>query len=126
MAKTRPIGGYGDVRVGDQHFLFKGELTWNFQTAKKEGVAGRNNQVHGYTTTPAVPFIKGKFTFIDLTTAQLEAIQSATVSVTLATGGALVLRGAFVSGDITPGGDEGEVELTFQGLDGEELNAPGA
>ncbi len=124
MARTKPIGGTGDVRYNDQSLLFKAELTWNFQVFKKKGVVGRDGRHHGHVVEPSQPFIKGKFTYDgSITTAQLEAVTDATVSVTLADGRQLVLRGAYVAGDITPGGDEAEVELTWEGEAGEELKA---
>jgi len=126
MARVKPIGGYADVRVNDQSLLFRGEMTWNFQVFQKKGFAGRDGRVHGYTKDPSVPFIEGEFTYDgSLTTKQLEAIEDATLSVTLATGGQLVLRGAFIAGEITPGADEGKLKIRFEGEAGEELKPTG-
>ena len=127
MARTKPIGGYGDVRFNDRTLLFKGEMTWGFQVFSKKGVVGRDGRHHGHVVEPKVSFIKGKFTYDGgVTIRELEAVTDATVSVTLADGRQLVLRGAYVAGDIVPGGDEAEVELTWEGEAGEELAAQGA
>ena len=126
MARVKPIGGYADVRVNDRSLLFRGEMTWNFQTFQKAGVAGRDGRMHGYTKSPQVPYIEGEFTHDGtLTTRELEAIEDATVSVTLATGAQLVLRGAYVAGEVTPGADEGKVKIRFEGEAGEELKSAG-
>lgn len=126
MARVRPIGGYADVRVNDRSLLFRGEMTWNFQVFQKTGFAGRDARVHGYTKAPQVPYIEGEFTYDGtMTTRELEAIEDATVSVTLAHGGQLVLRGAFVAGEITPAGDEGKLKIRFEGEAGEELKPQG-
>src|SRR5258708_38483655 len=100
MATTRPIGGYGDVSYNGNILPFRGELTWNFQVFSYKGVAGRDGRVHGSLAEPNVPYIEGTFTFDgSYTTADLAAIADATISVTLATGMQLVLRGARVSGE---------------------------
>jgi hypothetical protein len=126
MARTRPIGGTADVRVNDRSLLFRGEMTWNFQVFQKKGVAGRDGRMHGFTVDPNVPFIEGEFTHDGtLTTKELEAIVDATVSVALATGAQLVLRGAYVAGEVTPGADEGKVKIRFEGEAGEELKPQG-
>jgi hypothetical protein len=127
MAKNTPIGGTGTVRVNGRRIPFRASLTWNFQTHKKTGVAGRDNAVHGFTTEPTVPFIEGDFTWDGgFSTRDLEAITNAVVAVVLADGRQLVLRGAYVAGDIQPELDEAKCKLKFEGDDGEEIPAPAA
>lgn len=127
MARVRPIGGTAEVRVNDRSLLFRGDMTWNFQVFQKKGVAGRDGRVHGYTKDPNVPFIEGEFTHDGtLTIRELEAIEDATISVTLATGAQLVLRGGYVAGEIAPGADEGKVKIRFEGEAGEELKPQAA
>lgn len=127
MANSKPIGGTGTVRVNGNRIPFRGDLTWNFQTAQKKGVAGRDSDVHGFTTDPVVPYIEGDFTWDGgVTTKQLEAIVNGTVAVLLQDGRQLILRGAWVAGEITPNLDEGKCKLKFEGVDGEEVAAPGA
>jgi len=71
-----------------------------------------------------VPYIEGTYTYDgSLTIADLEAITGATVSVELGNGAQLVLRQAYVAGEITPEGDEGKVKIRWEGQDGEEISA---
>lgn len=122
MSSTKPIGGVADVHYNGETLLFRGEMTWNFQKFQKKKVAGRDGRVHGHTVDPSVPYIEGSFTFDgSKTTADLEAIAGATVSVELGTGMQLVLRGAVVAGEIAPEGDEGKLKIRFEGDDGEEI-----
>ena len=124
MAKN--LGGTGTVRVGDKMLPFRGSMSWNFQTAEKKGIAGRDKSVHGFTEEPKVPHIEGEFTWDGgYTTRELEAIQDATVSVVLNDGRQLVLRGAYVAGDIAPSLDDAKCKLKFEGVDGEEIAKQG-
>jgi hypothetical protein len=122
MSTTKPIGGYGDVSYNGNVLPFLGSLTWNFQQFKSTAVAGRDGRIHGSRLEPSVPYIEGEFSFDgSYTTAALEAIADATISVTLATKMQLVLRGAKVAGEIAPEGDDGKVKLRFEGTGGDEL-----
>ena len=124
MARNKLIGGVAEVRYGGETLLFRGELKWNFQQYFKKTVAGRDGKIHGHTREPNVAYIEGKFTFDGAkTTKDLEAIEGAIVTVRLGDGRMLVLRDSVVAGEITPGGDEGEVTLRFEGAEGEELSA---
>lgn len=124
MSMTKPIGGVADVNFNGTTMLFRGEMTWSFQTFVKKGVAGRDGRVHGFTSEPKVPYIEGTYSYDgSLTGAQLEAITGATVSVTLGDGRLLVLRQAYVAGDIEPDGDEGKIKIRWEGQSGEEIAA---
>jgi hypothetical protein len=124
MSMTRPIGGVADVNVNGQVLLFRGDMTWNFQRYIKKAVAGRDGRVHGFTSEPSVPSIEGTFTYDgSFSIAQLEAMTGATISVELGDGRQLVLRQAFVAGEIQPEGDEGKIKIKFEGQSGEEVAA---
>jgi hypothetical protein len=124
MNRTKPIGGYSEIRFNGNLLEFRSELTWNFQKAIKKGVAGRDGRVHGFTVEPHVPFIEGDFTHSGrYKIADLEAIADAVVTSRLADGRVLTLRGAFVAGEIAPTGDDAKVKIRFEGEDGEELAA---
>lgn len=124
MARVKLIGGVAEVRYNGETLLFRSELTWNFQRYVKTGFAGRDSKVHGYTAEPSVPHIEGKFTHDGSKTIRdLEAIEDATVVVRLGDGRVLVLRGAYIAGEIKPNGDTGELSLKWEGSDGEELPA---
>jgi len=123
MAKIGPIGGTAQVRVGDKLVQLRGELTYNFQVFKKTGVAGADGAVHGYTQETSVPFIEMEVTQdgTKMKTRDWEAIDNAIVNCALANGIQLVLRGAFVAGDIPPDAIKGSLKVRFEGTDGEEV-----
>ena len=123
MAKIGPIGGIAQVRVGDTMLRFRGEMTYNFQVFKKTGVAGADGSVHGYTQETQVPYIEMEVTQDGklLKTRDWEAFSNAVVNCALANGVQLVLRGAYVAGEITPDVMKGSVKLRFEGTDGEEV-----
>lgn len=126
MSRTKPIGGFAEVRFNDQILLFRGDFTWNFQVFQKKGVRGRDGRSHGFLVDPQVPYIEMEVTWDgSLTTRQLEDATDATVSATMADGRQLVLRGAFVAGEINPQADEAKCKLRWEGEDGEELAAAG-
>jgi Phage tail tube protein len=122
MPSSTPIAGYGQVNVAGTIYPFDAELKWNFLVFEKKMRAGRDGNVRGPLLTPNVPYIEGTFTFDgSYTSATLEAIANATISVTLATGMQLVLTGASVAGPVEPDGDEGQVKLRFEGATGQEI-----
>ena len=124
MSRTKPIGGYAEVRVNGEVLEFRGDMTFNFQTQVKEGVVGRDGRHHGFTVKPNLPFIEGEYTFGGkYTTAQLEAIVDATVTARLADGRVLVLRGAYMAGETTINVDEAKGKIRWEGEAGEELAA---
>jgi hypothetical protein len=126
MARTKPIGGYADVRFNDQVLLFRGDMTYNFQVFQKTGVRGRDSRFHGHTVAPQVPFIEMEISWDgSVTTKQLEAAMDATVSCTLADGRQLVLRGAYVAGEINPNVDEAKCKLRWEGDIAGDPAAPG-
>ncbi len=126
MSRTKAIGGYAEVRVNGESMLFRGDMTHNFQTQVKEGVVGRDGRHHGFTVKPNLPFIEGDFTADGkYTTAHLEAMVDATVTARLADGRVLVLRGAYIAGELPVNVDEAKVKIRFEGEAGEELAAQG-
>jgi hypothetical protein len=125
MSMTRPIGGVADVNFNGKVLLFRGDMTWSFQKGEKKGVVGRDSRVHGFTIDPKIPFIEGTYTYDgSVTTAELEQVTGATISVELGDGRQLVLRQAYVAGPIEAEGDDGKIKIKWEGQDGEELPAP--
>lgn len=56
MSRTKPIGGYAEVRVNGEVLEFRGDMTFNFQALIKEGVVGRDGKHHGFTVkNPTFP-----------------------------------------------------------------------
>lgn len=124
MSRTKAIGGYAEVRVNGDSMLFRGDMTHNFQTHIKEGIVGRDRRHHGFIEKPNLAYIEGDYTFDGkYTTAQLEAIVDATVTARLADGRVLVLRGAYIAGELPVNVDEAKGKIRFEGEAGEELAA---
>lgn len=121
--KIGPIGGTAQVRVGDRLLRFRSEMTYNFQVFKKTGVGGGDGAVHGYTQETNVPYIEMEVTQdgTQLKTRDWEAIDNAIVNCALANGVQLVLRGAYVAGEIVPDAMKGSLKVRFEGTDGEEV-----
>src|SRR5476649_1097500 len=111
MATDKPIGGIAQVKFNGSTLMLRGELQFNFQTGEKKGVVGRDGTFHGFTIDPKLPFIEGDYTHDgSYATSDYEAITGATVTVYLADGRTLVLRQAYVAGEITVNVDEAKVK----------------
>ena len=80
--------------------------------------------IHGYKEEPKAQFIEGAITDSDeLDLAGFQAITDATITLELANGKVIMLREAFYAadGDVTTG--EGEIQVRFEAIDGEEIAA---
>lgn len=123
MSEVSVIGGVAQLRIGNTVLLFREALKHNFQKMEKKGVTGRDGVFHGATAQPKTPYVEGEFTKPPgMTTAQIEALSGDLIAA-MFDGGTLVLRDAFVSGEIEVDDDEGKVKLRFEGASGEELPA---
>ena len=115
------VGGIIFVKVDGQLYRAKGSFTYNIGENKREGIVG-HDRVHGYKELPQIPFIEGVFT--DDSQIALEAllnVTDSTVTVELANGKIAVLRNAWFAADGNVTTEEGEIEVRFEGLDGEEV-----
>lgn len=122
MAAVRAVGGICHVRVAGRPYALKADAEYSTQSVVKTPQVGQDGQVHGYTTAGRAPFIKGKFTHAaELTIADYQAIEDATVTLELATGVVVTLWGATVEGEINIRADTGEVDLNFVGSRAEEM-----
>lgn len=123
MADVKVLGGVAQLRIGDTVLLFREGLKHNFQKYEKKGVMGRDTILHGKTLTPKVPFVEGEFSHDgSLSTKDYEALSGDLVAAQF-DGSTIVLRNAFVAGDIEIDDDDGKVKLRFEGASGEELPA---
>jgi hypothetical protein len=119
MTGTPIVGGIIQVKANGQIYSAKGDFTWNPGIAKNEAVIGSDG-VHGWKTTPQVPFIEGEFTDRgDVDMVALRKLKGATVYLDLANGRAFVLRDACFASDGTGHTDEGNMDVRFEGLSGE-------
>lgn len=114
-------GGMLYLLVDGQRYDAKGDFTYNIGRPKKTAIAGAD-AVHGFYTTPQVPFIEGAITDArDLDLAVFLDAVDVTVHLELQIGKVIVLRRAsFVSeGTVSP--KEGQVAVRYEGLSAEEI-----
>lgn len=119
----RIVGGIIEVKVDGQIHRAKGDFTYNPGVAKREAVIGSDG-VHGWKETPQVPFIEGEFTDVGAEGPDMIAlrkVKSATVFLQLGNGKAFVLRDAVYAGDGTSHTEEGNMDVRFEGMSGEEV-----
>ena len=115
------VGGIIFVKVDSQLYRAKGAFDYNIGVPKKEGVVGHDG-VHGYKELPQISFIEGAFTDSeDLNLEALRGITNATVTLELANGKVIVLRDAWEASDGNGNSEEGELEVRFEGMNGEEV-----
>jgi hypothetical protein len=123
MATTKRIGGVLSLLVDGNQFEARGNFHVKPSTVKRTGVAGQDG-VHGYTEMPIVPFIKGDISIGNqLSVQDIEGITASTAQVTLANGVTYVLQQAWVDSDFDVDTVEGKLEVTFEGMSIQELNA---
>src|SRR5689334_18708962 len=120
MAERR-VGGIIQVQVQGSIYDAKGSFSYNIGREKREAVVGADT-VHGYKAMPQVAFIEGVIT--DRQTLNLEQLVTAkdvTVTLQLANSKVIVLRDAWFAGEGTASTEEGEIQVRFEGIGGEEV-----
>jgi len=118
---NRRVGGILFIKVNGELFQAKGEFTYNLNPVKRESVVG-SDTVHGFKEEPKPLFIEGAITDSDeLDLVAFQQIRDATVTVELANGKVAVLRQAFYAADGDVTSSEGEIQVRFEGLSGEEV-----
>lgn len=121
MARNR-IAGVAFVKVDDRQLELRGSLTVSTDLFEREGIAGQDS-VHGYKETPRVPFIEGDFsTTAELSMDFIASITEATVTAELANGKVYLLRDAWTANAREIDAEEGQVQIRFEGMSGQELN----
>jgi Phage tail tube protein len=110
------------VKVNGVQYDAKGNWTYNAGNAKREAIVGAD-RVHGYKEMPQVPYVEGEIT--DAGTLDLDAVQNivdATVTLELANGKTFVLRDAWYAADGDVQTEEGNIQVRFEGMDGDEIS----
>lgn len=108
-------------KVNGTQYRAKGEYTYNLGADKHTMIAGTDG-VHGYKSETVVPFIEGKITDgDDLDVKALSQVVDATVTLELANGKVIALRGGVYAADANVTTGEGEVPVRFEGLACEEV-----
>lgn len=118
---NRRVGGIIFFKVDGELFQAKGEFTYNVNRTKRESVVGAD-AIHGFKEEPKAIFIEGAITDSDELDLQgFQSIRDATVTLELANEKVIVLREAFYAadGDVTT--SEGEIQVRFEAIDGEEI-----
>ncbi len=120
---NRRVGGIIFFKVDGELFQAKGEFTYRINPTKREMVAGQD-AIHGFKEEPVVPFIEGSITDSDeLDLESLLLIKDATATVELANGKTIVIRDSWFAADGNVSSSEGEIEVRFEGIRGEEISA---
>jgi hypothetical protein len=118
MARAPRVAGICYFKIDGEQLEAKGGIECPITTTKRETVEGLTG-VAGYKETARTPYIKGNFVFgPDFPLAKLESGTDMTITAELANGKTYVLSGAYLVGDPAAKGDEGEVELEFNGVKG--------
>lgn len=120
MSRNRR-GGLLFVKVDGVQYDAKGAFTYRPGNRKRTGIPGPD-KVHGYKSETQVPFIEGMITDDrELDLSAFQNLTDSTVTLEVANGKTFVLRNAWYAadGDVTT--EEGEVQVRFEGLSGEEI-----
>lgn len=120
---NRRVGGILFLKVDGALLQAKGEFTYNIGRPKREAILGQD-ATHGYKELPQIAFIEGSITDKDdLSLENLVLTKDSTVTVELANGKTIVVREAWFAADGNVTSSEGEIEVRFEGIDGEEIAA---
>lgn len=118
---NRRVGGIIFLKVDGELFQAKGEFTYNIGVPKREAVVGQD-AVHGFKEEPQVAMLEGSITDSDdLDLQAFVEVRDATITLELANGKIIVLREAFYAADGNVTSSEGEIEVKFEGISGEEV-----
>ena len=120
---NRRVGGIIFLKVDGALFQAKGEFSYSINATKRESVIGADAP-HGFKEEPVAAFIEGAITDSDeLDLRSLVTIRDATVTLELANGKLIVLREAFYAAEGSVSHTEGEIEVRFEAISGEEIGA---
>jgi hypothetical protein len=117
----RVVGGIIQLKINGEVFPAKGDFDCNLGRPMNEAVIGADS-VHGYKSTPQVPFIEGEITdqgALDINA--LVTITDATITIGLANGKTFALRDAWFAGEGTVNTGEGNIAVRFEGMSAEEF-----
>lgn len=119
MADQRRAGAIQLQIDGEIHDC-KGSFTYGFGIPKREAIVGPD-RVHGYKETPQVAFIEGAITDRgDLDVKRMMNATAKTVTLKFANGKMFVLSDAWFAGDGQATTEEAEIEVRWEGIEGEE------
>lgn len=120
MSKNRRAGVLS-LKIDSKIYDAKGSFSYNPGQEKREAIVGAD-RVHGFKSTPQVPFIEGEITdSSELDITALLNLDGVTATLELANGKVFVLRDAWYAGEGTVQTEEGNIQLRLEGMSGEEV-----
>lgn len=118
---AQQIAGTAFVKADGVQFTLAGSMTVVIDEREREMLSGLGG-VAGYKETLMPPKIEGEFFLTaDLSMEDIGNITDATVTAELANGRTYLIRNAVATGRRELNAAEGTVQITFEGLGGEEL-----
>lgn len=118
MAKAPRVAGICFFKVDGEQLELKGSLECPITDTNRETVMGLSG-VAGFKETARAPFVKGSFIFVpNFPLDKLNTGTDMTITAELANGKVYTLSGAYLVGEPNAKGDDGEVELEFNGTKG--------
>lgn len=115
MANPNRRAGQIYLKVDGVQHSAKGSFTYNLGGDKREAIVGADG-IHGYKSTPKVPFIEGEITDdADLDLAALMDLDGVTVTLELANGKVVVLSDAWYAADGDAQTEEANIQVRFEG-----------
>jgi hypothetical protein len=110
------------VKVAGGIVEARGNWSYNLGEPKREAMLKADGKVSGYKEIGQVPFIEGEITDrSDLDVKGLANTVDSTVTLELANGKVIALRGAFWAAEGTIGTEEANIQARFEGLSAEEI-----
>ncbi|WP_410498144.1 phage tail tube protein [Chitinibacter sp. S2-10] len=117
MASNKRLAGTCFVKVGGQQLRIEGGLEAPLNDKKREVMMDSAGPA-GYKETPIAPYIKVTALVKDLPRDQLASDDALSVQAEFADGSIYTLGDAWLSNEAAIKGDDGKVELEFNGMRG--------
>ena len=115
MSAKNRLAGTASITANGQTYMLVGELSYNPSTVKRETLMGQDG-VHGFKETPRQGRISGTFRDSgDLTVADVNAMNNATVVAELANGKTIIGRNMWTVDDQEVKTAEGTYEVVWEG-----------
>lgn len=115
------IAGTINVQVNGYIYSAVGAFNYNLGLPKSEMLMGHDGP-HGHKELPQVAFIEGEFRDSStLDVAEILSADNATVTIKLANGKTILLRGAKQCSEGTIGTEEANIPVRFEGFSAEEV-----
>jgi len=115
MASSNRLAGTASLTADGVTYMLVGDLSYQSSTVKRESLVGQDG-VHGYKETPIAGKIQGTIRDAgDLTVADINAMVSVTLVVTLANGKTIIGRKMWTTEPQDVKTEEGTFEVVWEG-----------